>query len=428
MTTSLTVDEVREQIVEPVEDRAVRVERVVEPLTYREHGQHSYYRDLALSQLREDASATDRLARHTREMSVELEQRGGNYPQEARFEMEQRVNPSRISLEGGGYFAPPLWLVQYFGSARRASRVIAQLTPGFDLPAGVGKVAIPRITTGTEETAGVDLSPPASRDVIDAETVSKAVAFRGISDWSLQALEQSPVAATLDWVIFTDLMHAYDLALETMIINGTGEGESFKGILTEGTKVPMSLKNAEEGTSKEPKATKIFPYLGQLMARVGNKRKMPPEGWFTTTGRFGWLATSEDSQNRPLLITDYVGHASPAASVVGINLYFNDAIPNSLTYSGGEAEAAEVPAATVGEIEGRGGKYGGNQDAIFIGRPKDSLLLESGQKTRILKDVLSGTLQVRFEQHAYAAYLFRYANAWAYLAGGGMAIPPGFNE
>lgn len=373
--------------------RAEEARVVSEPLTYARESPHSFYRDLALSEAGRDpqGEASQRLAQHRTEMRVELAGRELRTPEGAVF--EQRVNPNRTEGQGG-FFAPPLWLIQYFGSARRASRVIANLIPEFDLPLGVGSVRLPRLKTGTEVLASADGTPGASRDVVDSEVFSKCVAFRGISDWSLQSLEQSPVASALDWAIFTDLLHAYDFALESMIISGTGEGESFKGVLTEGTAVSYT------GSTE---ATKIFPFLGQLMARIGNKRKMPPEAWFTTTARFGYMATSEDKQERPLLITDYVGNLSPAASLVGINLYFNDAIPMNLG-------------------------AGGQQDVILLGRPKDLMLLESDEKTRVLMEPLSGDLQVRFEFHRYAACLFRYASGWSFLEGSGMEVPAEFRN
>ncbi|MCU1659308.1 MAG: phage-related major capsid protein, partial [Pseudonocardiales bacterium] len=114
-----------------------------EPTAYGQGRRHSYFIDLARDQLgRGDGdggvqAARERLSRHAKELSVEMparearresaamraldgiEGRGGKtLSAEERasvFErgLEQRVNPNRTDGQGG-YFVPPLWLVDQY--------------------------------------------------------------------------------------------------------------------------------------------------------------------------------------------------------------------------------------------------------------------------------------------------------------------------
>jgi hypothetical protein len=131
-----------------------------EPLTYRADNaaKVSYFRDLAVaevsavrSQSDDPQAALDRLQRHAKELSVELpkreqvrEARAMAQAEQAEREFrgsfiegvrrggldespyEKRVNPNRTDGQGG-YFVPPLWLIDDYIPALRAGRVAANL-------------------------------------------------------------------------------------------------------------------------------------------------------------------------------------------------------------------------------------------------------------------------------------------------------------
>jgi hypothetical protein len=54
------------------------------------------------------------------------------------------------------------------------------------------------------------------------------------------------------------------------------------------------------------------------------------------------------------------------------------------------------------------------------------MLFESPKRMIVAQEPLSGTLQVRFQLHGYAAALFRYPVGFSTLQGKGMEIASGF--
>lgn len=157
-----------------------RVEVVREPLTYEPHAPRSYFQDLASAETGDTAART-RLDRHARELRVEVERRERRAWAEKPAELEFRTNPSRTTGQGG-YFSPPLWIIDAFATAPRAPRVLANLIPGFVLPQGVQSVNVPRLTTGNTEAPVNDLAADPSTDAVDAAVTSAVVTISGHGD------------------------------------------------------------------------------------------------------------------------------------------------------------------------------------------------------------------------------------------------------
>ena len=383
------------------ETPTVEVKVVSEPLTYGPHAPRSYFRDFVLAQ-RGHEGAEARLWQHDREMRLELARR----EQATRATLagrEIRTDPSRTPGQGG-YFSPPLWLIDEFAMAPRPGRVLAALMPGLPLPQGAQSVNLPRLTAGTQTAVTADLGAPGEGDFTDAAVSSPVVTIAGQGDIALQLLEQSPPGAHLDRVVFADLANDYDAQLETQLLTGSGSGGEFYGVL--------ALSAPATGvtyTSAAPTATEMYPYLGQAFAYVSNTRKAPPEAWLLRGGRWAWFATGEDAQKRPLdvpgiarKIIDNPSLPNPIGGIIGIPAYADEAIPTNLG-------------------------AGTNQDAVVACRPSDMLLLESDPRTSVMFDVVSGTLQARLQLHGYAAALTgRYPSGVATVQGTGTVVPAGF--
>jgi hypothetical protein len=62
----------------------------------------------------------------------------------------------------------------------------------------------------------------------------------------------------------------------------------------------------------------------------------------------------------------------------------------------------------------------------LVGKFDDSYLFESGVKTRVLPDVLSANLTVRFQVYGYAALLHRFNKSVSAITGTGTIAPSGF--
>lgn len=377
---------------------ASRVEITREPLTYERHlSQCSYFADLARWQVNRDEPAHERLQRHAAEMRVELPKRYDFARARAGdVGLEYRVNPNRLTGEGG-YFAPPLWLDELFATAPRPARAFANEIPHFDLPFGVSSVNLPRLTTGTTNDIQPDLAPVTDVDIVDAQGTSPAVPFSGQADVALQLLEQSQVGASIDALLFKDLTESYDNQLELMLLNGLGtaNSESFYGLLQE------SGTNSVTYTASAPSATGMFGYLGQAASKTGNNRKLPPEAWIMTTSRLAWLGSSEDTQNRPLILANRNGPGE--VDLLTFPVLLSDAMP--ITQGAG-----------------------GNQDAIIACRPSDSILLETPTRANVFTEVLSGTLMAHIQLHGYAASIHRYPSGVSILSGTGMVVQSGFNN
>jgi len=278
--------------------------------------------------------------------------------------------------------------------------VLSRLIPHFDLPPGAQSVNVPRLTVGAITTTPGDDSAVAQQDITDTSVTSPAATFAGQADVAMQLFEQSPIGPHLDTILFRELERAYDTELEQMLINGTGTGGQFTGILNVAGITTVTF------TSGSPTASLLFPLFGQAIAAIGNKRFAPPEAVLLTTSRWAWLTTSEDTALRPfgaLGFTDTdMTVTVPIASTEGFPTYLDDAIPITLG-------------------------AGGNQDTIIVCKPSDMMLFESPRHTSVMLDVLSGTMQARFQLHGYAAALLgRFPSSIAMVRGTGMVVQTGF--
>jgi hypothetical protein len=192
-----------------------------EPLTYHRECRESFFRDLLLKE--RIPGADERLRRHAQEMDVitkEREQRAWRDIRSGGF--ETRVEPNRTDGYGG-YFTVPDWLNQFFATAVRPTRVLAGLIPGtFVLPAGVSSINLPILTKGTTVQPVTDATPVPAQGITDTAGSSTVVTLTGMADVALQALEQSPAGAHLDWALFSDMSEAYDADLETQLLTGLG--------------------------------------------------------------------------------------------------------------------------------------------------------------------------------------------------------------
>jgi HK97 family phage major capsid protein len=385
-----------------------------EPLTYRPGAAVSYFRDLVLAQ-RNDDGARERLERHASEMEVQLparEERARRARERGLASLglgfETRVAPNRTQGQGG-YFAPPLWLIDHFATAPRPARVLAELAPSFPLPQGVQSVNLPRLTTGLKTDVMTDASNVPSQDMADASASSPVVTIAGQGDVPVQLIEQSPAGAHLDWAIFKDLAADYDARFETQLIAGSGSGGQLTGLLTVAASGGTELTYSDAS----PTMPELYPYFGQAAAAIGNNRNLPPEVWLMRTARWAWIGGSVDNDGQPYSSPAHApseppsglfdpSKPTPVAPILGWPNYPNDAIPAN-----------------------RG--TGSNEDRIIACRPTDLILLESEPRTAVNMEPLSGNLQARLQLRGYVAALTgRYPAGVAVIKGTGMIVQAGF--
>lgn len=358
---------------------------VSEPMTYAEHGERSFVRDLINAQLRNEPSAWSALQRHMDEVRA-----------------EQR-DISRTD-GAGGEFVPPLWLVNEYAKTLRPGRVTADLLTKMALPAGTDSINIPRITTGTD--VAIQTADNAATTTQDMVTTSVSAPVRTISGYenvSIQLVEQSPLAGGLDRMIFADLVAAYDYKLNLQVLNGVGTAGELAGLIPNaGTSVTY--------TAGTPTAAGFQGAFAQALSQVAKARfegasavVLHPSIWYGLVGM-------SDSNGRPIVVPNQNGvfnavgvngapgaAQGPVGNILGVPCYLDAAVPTV---------SSAKPA--------------------LVAKFDDAILMESGIRTRVLPDVLSANLTVRFQLYAYAAMANRYPAGFATIAGTGFNPMTGY--
>jgi hypothetical protein len=238
----------------------------------------------------------------------------------------------------------------------------------------------------------------------------------------MQLLEQSPLA--MDNVIFDDLSRDYDQRLDIQVVNGSGANGQHTGVLnvagnTSNTSITSSnLVNCSSteffGTTTGDQYRSVVNGVNQ----IETLRFMPPTAIWAHPRRTNSWAYAADSNSRPLFIPTKYG----PWNTVGLN------------------EGAPVPQGVAGELFGlpvvkdanmvttangtASPSSGGTQDAVVVLKEDDLLLYEGTMRMRALPEILSGTLQIRFQVYAYSAFIpTRFPPSISIVVGAGLAAP-----
>lgn len=366
-----------------------------EERTYEKDGQNSFVRDMIGAQLRNDRNSWERLARHQQEASVEMR------------------DISRTDGSGGD-FVPPIWLMNEYAEFARAARVTADLVTKMALPAGTDSINIPKITTGTATAfQASDNGSTTTRDMVTGVATAPVRTISGYENVSIQLVEQSPLAGGLDRLVFGDLMADYALQLNTAVVgNGDGTSGTFRGLINLGADTTNGIPVT--WTETTPTGANGVKAIAQALSKIATNRFKPTEAIVMNPSIWYWLQSQTDSSGRPLVVPTGAGPfnangvvAAPGASaglvgtIAGVPVYIDATLPK--TYG----------AAT-------------NQSPILVGKFSDSYLFESGVKTRVLPDVLSANLTVRFQVYGYAALAHRFDKSVSAITGTGTVSPTGF--
>lgn len=365
--------------------------------TYEKNGDNSFVRDMISATLRNDAKSWERLHRHQSEVAVETR------------------DISRTDGAGGD-FVPPIYLINEYAEFARAARVTADLVTNMALPAGTDSINIPQITTGTLSAfQSADNAATTTRDMVSSTVTAPVRTISGYENVSIQLVEQSPLAGGLDRLVFGDLMADYALQLNTAVV-GAGDGTSgtLKGLITLGTDTTNGIPTT--WTETTPSAANGLISIAKAISKVTTNRFKAAEAIVMHPSLWYWFASQVDGSSRPLVVP-----------VTGASQAFNAA--GTVTNPG-------APAGLVGTIQGvpvfidatMPKTYGAatNQTPVLVGKFSDSYLFESGVKTRVLPDVLSGNLTVRFQVYGYAALAHRYNKSVSAITGTGTVAPSGY--
>ncbi len=415
------------------EEKRERMEiRSRELPTYdRRNAKNSWILDVTRSETgRGDVDeARARLARHAEEQKGELEKRERVAEARASEEFEsliaevERTNPrlarelreqgliekravSRTDTTSMGEFVPPLWLIDEYAALARAGRPFADEVRQIPLPGGTDSINIPRITTGfLTGVQTADNASVTSQDAVSGTVTAPVRTIAGNADIAMQLLDQSPI--NFDDVVFGDLIADYALQLDTQCLNGSGVSGQLLGILN------VSGINAVSFTTGSPTLLLLWPKLADATQQSATNRKFWPTHAWTAGRRTAWMAKELDGSSRPFITVtaggptnaygayspDGIGNLTGGAwtNLIGVPYYTDLSIPTTLS---------------------------ANQDAIIITRMQDHILFEGQPQARVLKEVLSGTLGVRFQLYNYVAFTAgRFPAATTSITGTGLTTP-----
>ena len=465
-----------------------RVEITYEPRTYErwkstgEKGT-SYYRDIAVRlvdgftlQSTDRQGAIDRLDQHAREISIDLPKRMKARESTARSQMSEaeglaaehglsrrawmdtardagfdpflrsdshrsaesflvqsrdiwgnpfefRVEPN-LTQGQGGYFVPPLWLIDEFIPGLRAHLIVAGLPRQMDLPMGTDSINIPKLanltTVGYQQANNAGLP---STDWTDTVVTGNVKTVGGYSDVALQLLEQSP-HQIVDEVVTTDLMSAYNQFLDQQVIAGDGlntgslNGGHLNGIYPA---TNWSGTNTVTFTASTP-APYTFPQVpGAMASQISHTRFDAQNFKLAMHGRrWFWWTTGLDGNDRPLGETMSGGRYNvstaqqsglQAEGLMGTLPFLSDApvyIDNNIPIT-----------------DNNGTPLTGSADIAMGGLWDDAWLMKGDLRTNVYREILSGSLGVRFQVYNYAAFLLRYGQSFAIGQGTGFSAPTG---
>lgn len=426
-----------------------------EPTVYGKYSGHSYFLDQARLKaaqggLYEGAgdggvnSANERMQRHGKEIDVDLPAREERRARAATRAYEDAFSSNKAetrSLErmlsagatpfekrfmsrtdgSGGFFVPPLWLVDEYVPYLRAGREFVNLWRNLPLPHGTDSINIPRVTLGTGTgPQAADGGPVGGRDMTDNFVTSLVRTVAGQMDAAIQLLDQSPVS--FDELIFGDLAADYNMQLDGLAmvgsgVNGQPAGVWPAGAISNSSQIVVANANNNAAQTWVNGATGPSLHLSsaQLLSQISRTRLMTPTHWVWHPWVWYMLAATLDSQGRPLVVPgtpSNQGYNQAAVDNDGpvvqgpVGYYYGLPIildPNVPTTFGGNV-APQISTISNGSFAPSPGS-GGNAlfTPMLCGRWNDCFIWEGEMRSRTLSEVLSGTLQIRFQLYNYVA-------------------------
>ena len=357
---------------------------------YARDGGVSYFKDLAYllqpgsaeffaaqARLQEHAQMVDRAADDLpTTFRSGPQKRMGGWGKTGQSDIEARVNPTRVGGQGG-YAVPPMWLINDIVPYLRAGRTTADLFTQDDLPAGTDSINIPKLTLGTLVGVQQDGGAVTSQDLMDTYVTAPVRTLAGQEDVAMALLDQSPIA--FDQVIMKDLMASYAQQVDIGCISGSGSNGQLKGVLN------ITGTNAVTFTNASPTLPLFYTPLMQSISQIAKQRFQPPSAISMHPSTWYFYAAGLDSQNRPLISVE--GQAAFNAIAQDMDLKAVEGLVGVVS---------GIPIYVDANIPVNQGS-GANQAPVLVAKFDDLWLFEGAIRFRALQEVLSGTLQVRFQ-------------------------------
>lgn len=344
-----------------------------EERTYRPDVRHSFFGDIIRARSGDHAAA-ERLDKNNK---------------------EQRDTTTTITSSDGGYI-PPGYLGDLYALTARGGRPFANNLPKLALPASGMSFAVPRDTTGVSAAVmATENSAVSETDRVSTQLDVPVVTIAGLQDMSKQLFDRSEPG--IDMIVFADLRNAYDAALDTQLLSGTGSNGQHLGIRAVG-----SINTVTWSTDSSDTPAEGLPYLYSAAGKIHSNRYLPPTHFIMNPRRSSWFAAGLSS-TFPLF--------SQGGMVQTVGTQDSGII----------GTLAGLPVIADPNV---GTTYGAstNEDEIYVVRAPDLYLMEGALQADVFPDVGSGTMTVRLRLFAYSAFISgRYPKAITKLSGTALA-------
>lgn len=380
--------------------KATAVTEVKEPLTYQRHSGVSYFQDFANMQLgRADAAAKERLLRHETDVNTSKELR-------AAFKVGNEYRNLDRNDGTGGYFVPPLWVMNEWIPLVRAGRSYANLLANKPLPPGTDSINLPKVNSGTAvaiQTA--DNATISEVDMTDTSVSAAVKTIAGMQGISLQALEQSPLS--FDDIILADLAMDYAPKLDQQVISGSGSGNQVTGVRNTSGIITIT---ATDATTELSKSQTVYKKIGDAIQRIHTQRYASPEVIVMHPRRWQAFCTLFASDGRLAIVPDgaafnqfgvleRVAPENVVGKLQGLPVVVDSNMPTTLG-------------------------AGTNEDVIHVLRASDLYLYESSLRTQVFQETRATSLTVLFRLHGYLAFLAgRYPKSVVEIGGTALTAP-----
>lgn len=244
-----------------------------EESTYSERSSNDFLTDAIKSFYKTDSEASDRIARHQKEMVV-----------------EKRA----ASTTSFGGLVVPQYLVDLYAPLARAGRPFADAARKHTLPAQGMSVVISKINTGTTTLYQTSQNTAAaSQDIADTTLTVDVNTIAGQQSVSKQALLRG---YNIEQVVLSDLIRAYNTKLDSALLNGTGTNGQPLGLSTMTSGITVTY-TATTGT-----VAGLYPKLADAIQQIQSNVYTNPNAIIMHPRRLGFLLAGVDGSNRPLVV------------------------------------------------------------------------------------------------------------------------------
>ena len=380
------VAEVRAAVADVAMPKTTATTKIVsEPRTYTAESGNSFVADAFNAQYRNDFGAQERLARHTREESIE------------------RRDVGTANFAG---LVIPQYLVDLAAPYARAGRPTADFaTNKHVLPAAGMTLNISRMTTGT--SADIQASENSAVSETNADDTLLTIDVRTIAgqqDLSKQVIERG---TGVDAFVVQDLIRAWHTTLDNQILNGSGASGQILGLRN------TTGVNAITYNDAAPSVEDLYPKLADAYQQIQTGVFMNPTHWIMHPRRLAFLLAAVDSSKRPLVVPSINGPMNTVATGAGAVGYGN----SGYTLMGLPIIADANVVTTAGA---------GTEDEIYcVTAPEFHLWEQAGSPFALSFDATgAGSLTVKSVVYGYAAASAgRYPAAASKISGTGLIAP-----